>query len=163
VEQGQAGEALVKGPIVCNGYLSNPAATKEAFTPDGWFRTGDIIAFRNGQFYIVDRKKELIKYKGLQVAPAELEALLLSNPKIKDAAVIGVQSEGTEVPRAYVVADKSTITEKDVLDWIKGQVADYKRLRGGVVFVEAIPTSPSGKILRKDLRALAARERQAKL
>ncbi|KAJ4307372.1 hypothetical protein N0V94_009746, partial [Neodidymelliopsis sp. IMI 364377] len=79
VEPGQAGEVLVKGPVVCNGYYKNEAANKEAFTKDGWFHTGDVAEFRNGLFYIVDRKKELIKYKGLQVAPAELEAVLLSH------------------------------------------------------------------------------------
>jgi 4-coumarate--CoA ligase len=99
----------------------------------------------------------LIKYKGLQVAPAELEALLLTHPKILDAAVIGVDVPGTEVPRAYVVAQKG-LTEQEVKDFVKGQVADYKNLRGGVVFLDVIPKSPSGKILRKDLRVLAKAE-----
>ncbi|KAJ4335142.1 hypothetical protein N0V95_008984, partial [Ascochyta clinopodiicola] len=99
---GSAGEILIKGPTVFKGYFSNPAADAEAFTPDGWFRTGDVGVFRDGHLYIVDRIKELIKYKGLQVAPAELEAVLLSHPQILDAAVIGVPSDdGTdEVPRA---------------------------------------------------------------
>lgn len=107
-----------------------------------------------------DDVKELIKYKGLQVAPAELEALLLSHPKILDAAVIGVDSpsEHTEVPRAYVVADKSQISEAEIKEFVKGNVAPYKQLRGGVVFMEAIPKSPSGKILRKDLREMARAE-----
>ena len=112
-----------------------------------------------------DRKKELIKYKGLQVAPAELEAVLLSHPLVLDAAVIGVSTDdGTnEVPRAYVVADKSKIGEKDVIEFVKGKVAGHKQLRGGVVFLNEVPKSPAGKILRKDLRAMAARERGAKL
>lgn len=106
--------------------------------------------------------QELIKYKGLQVAPAELEALLLAHPKVLDAAVIGVDVPGTEVPRAYVVADGG-IGEQEIKDFVKGQVADYKQLRGGVVFIDAIPKSASGKILRKNLRELAKRGRVAKL
>ena len=111
------------------------------------------------------RKKELIKYKGLQVAPAELEAVLLSHPDILDAAVIGVETEdGTnEVPRAYVVADQSRISGEEVKEFVKRNVAGHKQLRGGVVFLDAIPKSPAGKILRKDLRVLAKRERGAKL
>lgn len=106
--------------------------------------------------------QELIKYKGLQVAPAELEALLLTHPDILDAAVIGVEQPGTEVPRAYVVPGKN-ISEEDVKTFVKQHVADYKQLRGGVVFIDAIPKSPAGKILRKDLRALAKKGPQAKL
>lgn len=98
VEPGQAGELWVKGPIVTKGYYKNDAANKEAFV-DGWFCSGDIGLFKDGMFYIVDRKKELIKYKAMQVAPAELEALLVSHAKIADAAVIGVEREDTEVPR----------------------------------------------------------------
>lgn len=107
--------------------------------------------------YIVDRKKELIKYKGLQVAPAELEALLLTHPKIFDAAVIGINTPSTEAPRAYVVT-AGDITEQEIKDFVKKNAADYKQLRGGVVFLEAIPKSPSGKILRKDLREMANKE-----
>jgi 4-coumarate--CoA ligase len=164
VEPGQPGEVLVKGPVVCKGYYQNPAANKEAFTND-WFHTGDIAEFRNGLFYIVDRKKELIKYKGLQVAPAELEALLLNHPDILDAAVIGVDvDDGTnEVPRAYVVADQEKISAEGIREYVKRNVAGHKQLRGGVVFLDEIPKSPSGKILRKDLRVLAKRERGAKL
>lgn len=164
VAPGQPGEVLVKGPVVCKGYYQNEAANKEAFTND-WFHTGDIAEFRNGLFYIVDRKKELIKYKGLQVAPAELEALLLNHPDILDAAVIGVDvDDGTnEVPRAYVVADQGKISAEGIREYVKRNVAGHKRLRGGVVFLDEIPKSPSGKILRKDLRVLAKRERGAKL
>jgi acyl-CoA synthetase (AMP-forming)/AMP-acid ligase II len=155
---------LVKGPVVCKGYYQNEAANREAFAGE-WFCTGDIAEFRNGLFYIVDRKKELIKYKGLQVAPAELEALLLSHEYILDAAVIGVDADGgtNEVPRAYVVADKNKISGKEIQEWVKKNVASHKQLRGGVVFLDAIPKSPSGKILRKDLRVLAKREQGAKL
>lgn len=164
VEPGKPGEVLVKGPVVSKGYYNNEAANKESFV-DGWFCTGDIAEFRNGLFYIVDRKKELIKYKGLQVAPAELEALLHSHPDILDAAVIGVDSDGgtNEVPRAYVVADAKKISAEKIVSWVKENVASHKQLRGGVIFLDAIPKSPAGKILRKDLRVLAKREQGAKL
>ena len=105
--------------------------------------------------------QELIKYKGLQVAPAELEALLLSHPLINDAAVIGVpdpDGSGNELPRAYVVADRSKIDEATIKDYVKKNAAQYKQLRGGVVWLEAIPKTASGKILRKDLREMAQRE-----
>lgn len=174
VEEGQPGEILVKGPVITKGYYGNPQATKDSFL-DGWFCTGDIGVWKNGLPYIVDRKKvfylllssnfkyiltffqELIKYKGIQVAPAELEALLLTHPKILDAAVIGVQTEATEVPRAYVVKG-GDVTEKDIEDFVKAKVADHKRLRGGVRFLDAVPKSPAGKILRKELREQAFRE-----
>jgi 4-coumarate--CoA ligase len=148
------GEILCKGPVVTRGYHNNPQATHNAFL-DGWFRTGDIGEFRDGKVYIVDRKKDLIKFKALQVAPAELETVLLSHPLIADAAVIGVPGNGTELPRAYVVADRTRIDEAQIESFVKERVADYKRLRGGVVFVDAIPKNASGKILKKDLRALA--------
>ncbi|TDZ37478.1 putative acyl-coenzyme A synthetase [Colletotrichum spinosum] len=162
VEVGQPGEMWCRGPIVTKGYYKNDKANREAFV-DGWFCTGDRLSFKDGKFYFVDRKKELIKYKGFQVAPAELEALLVTHPKIQDAAVIGVDGEGTELPRAYVVADKSKITADEIAQWVAGQVASYKKLRGGVVFIDAIPKSPSGKLLRKELRALVKREAGAKL
>jgi acyl-coenzyme A synthetase/AMP-(fatty) acid ligase len=109
-----------------------------------------------------DAKKELIKYKGIQVAPAELEGLLLTHPKILDAAVIGVEIPGTEAPRAYVVKS-GDITEQEIKDFVKQHASSHKQLRGGVVFLDVIPKSPSGKILRKDLRELARRETGAKL
>lgn len=105
--------------------------------------------------------QELIKYKGLQVAPAELEALLLSHERIADAAVIGVPYQGTEAPRAYVVADG--ISEAAIKDFVKANLAPHKQLRGGVVFVHVVPKSPSGKILRKELRKMADMEAKAKL
>ncbi|KAF8210299.1 4-coumarate-CoA ligase, partial [Mycena galopus ATCC 62051] len=140
------GEILVKSPV----------ANAESFK-DGFLCTGDIGFIREGRVFIVDRKKELIKYKGLQVAPAELEALLISHPHILDAGVIGVfdEQQSTEVPRAYVVADKSVISAQAIQDFVKSRVASHKQLRGGVEFVAAIPKSPAGKILRKDLRAMA--------
>ncbi|KAK2043698.1 AMP-binding enzyme [Colletotrichum somersetense] len=162
VEVGQPGEMWCRGPIITKGYYKNDKANQEAFV-DGWFCTGDRLSFKDGKFYFVDRKKELIKYKGIQVAPAELEALLVTHPKIQDAAVIGVDGEGTELPRAYVVADKTQISAEEIQKWVAEQVASYKKLRGGVVFIDAIPKNPSGKILRKDLRALVKREAGAKL
>ncbi|KAL4945965.1 hypothetical protein BDV06DRAFT_209114 [Aspergillus oleicola] len=163
VEEGKEGEFLVKGPVVTTGYFGNFQATKEAFTEDGWFKSGDIGLRKDGLFYIVDRNKELIKYKGLQVAPAELEAHLISHPLIFDAAVIGVQEpdgSGNEVPRAYIVADKTKISEDQVKGFVKNNLAHYKQLRGGVVYIEAIPKSPSGKILRRELRDLVKKEGQ---
>ncbi|KAK1836867.1 hypothetical protein QBC39DRAFT_337517 [Podospora conica] len=162
VEVGEPGEIWVKGPNVTRGYWKDEKATNEAFS-DGWFKTGDVGLFRDGLFYIVDRKKELIKYKGSQVAPAELEALLVSHPKILDAAVIGVSGDDTEVPRAYVVPSTKDITPQEVVEWVNGQVSNPKKLRGGVVFLPEIPKSPSGKILRRDLRERAKKEGGSKL
>ncbi|KAI0420507.1 hypothetical protein F5X98DRAFT_332432 [Xylaria grammica] len=158
VEPGESGEIWVKGPVVTKGYWKNEKANADAFI-DGWFRTGDIAIFKDGFFFIVDRKKELIKYKGNQVAPAELEAVLLSHPKILDAAVIGVPGEGTEVPRAYVVTNQKELSGKEIVEWFSKQgLSKFKNLRGGVVFLNAIPKSPAGKILRKNLRDLAKKE-----
>jgi len=115
---------------------------------------------KDSKVYVVDRKKELIKYKGLQVAPAELEALLLSHENIADCAVIGVDGEGTELPRAYVVADQSKISAQQIKDFVKANASGYKQLRGGVVFLDIIPKSPSGKILRRELRDMVPREKK---
>ncbi|PNY24611.1 acyl-coenzyme A synthetase [Tolypocladium capitatum] len=163
VRPGEPGEALVKGPMITKGYHNNPEANKAAFTPDGWFRTGDVLRMENDLFYIIDRKKELIKYKGLQVAPAELEGVLLAHPSVADAAVVGVPYNDTEVPRAYVELAPGTrgnISEADVAEYVKGQVAEYKQLRGGVVFVDAVPRSKAGKILRRELREMVKRDMQ---
>ncbi|KAI0966538.1 acetyl-CoA synthetase-like protein [Xylaria arbuscula] len=158
VEPGEPGEIWVKGAVVTKGYWKNEKANRDSFKDD-WFRTGDIAVFKDGVFFIVDRKKELIKYKGNQVAPAELEAVLLSHPKILDAAVIGVLGEGTEVPRAYVVANEKEISGKEIVEWFSKQgLSKYKNLRGGVVFLDAIPKSPAGKILRKNLKDMAKKE-----
>ena len=170
-ESGQPGEFLVGGPVLAQGYYNRPEASSESFV-DGWYRTGDIGVYRDGLVYIVDRKKELIKYKGMQVAPAELEALLTSHPDIADAAVIGIWdgSQETEVPRAYVVRKqlvdetaKRAITADEVADFVKQNLAKHKQVRGGVVFVDQIPKSMSGKILRKELRQMASHEPKAKL
>ncbi|CAK1365725.1 unnamed protein product [Cercospora beticola] len=158
VAPNEPGELLLAGPILSQGYHNRPDINKDAFL-DGFYRTGDIATIINNRVYIVDRKKELIKYKAMQIAPAELEALLISHPKIADAAVIGVwdADQQTEVPRAYVVhaVGASNITEKEVRDFVKNNLAPYKQLRGGMVFLPEIPKSMSGKILRKELRAAA--------
>lgn len=168
-----AGELCVRGPLIVKGYFNNPEANRLAWDEEGYFHTGDVAMRRrdNGLWYIVDRKKELIKVRGFQVAPAELEGVLLSHPGISDAAVIGVSAgnasageQGTELPRAYLVPKNSLdMTEKDVQSYMKERLAGYKQLVGGVKFVEAIPKNASGKILKKDLKAMAKLELGAKL
>ncbi len=158
------GELWVRAPNVMKGYWRNPKATAETKTPDGWLKTGDIAYVdEDGKFFIVDRKKELIKVKGNQVAPAELEALLLGHPAIADAAVIGLQTEdGDERPRAYVVLqpdEESRKTPKEaIIKFVETRVSRHKRITGGVVYLDAVPKNPSGKILRKWLREKAKEE-----
>ncbi|MFF2040520.1 4-coumarate--CoA ligase family protein [Kitasatospora sp. NPDC058170] len=155
---GEAGELLIRGPQVMKGYFGRPSDTAATIDADGWLHTGDIgYVDGRGYLHVVDRVKELIKYKGYQVAPAELEALLLSHPQIADAAVIGVvDAEGTECPKAFVVrAPGSTLSEQDVTAFVAGQVAPYKKVRS-VEFLEAVPKSAAGKILRRELRAREA-------
>ncbi|KAF2103895.1 4-coumarate-CoA ligase [Rhizodiscina lignyota] len=161
VEEGQPGELIVKGDIVTNGYYRNPEATRDAFR-NGWFCSGDIAVLRNGMFYIVDRKKELIKYKGLQIAPAELESLLITHPKVQEACVVGIPEEGgtSEVPRAYVVTNASDLSEDEVKKYVADNLSPYKQLRGGVKFVDAIPKNAIGKMLRRELRDQARKEAQ---
>ncbi|CAK7202762.1 hypothetical protein SEUCBS139899_005489 [Sporothrix eucalyptigena] len=166
-EPNKPGELWVSGPTLMTGYWNNPKATASTIytDPDGtrWLKTGD-IAYVNryesgGAFYVVDRRKELIKVKGNQVAPAELEAVLIERPDVVDAAVIGVQVNGEERPRAYIVRVPGTSpTGEEIANWMAARVAPYKRLAGGVVFIDNIPKNPSGKILRKILRDQAANE-----
>ena len=140
------------------GYLDDPEATAATLDDDGWLRTGDLATVTaDGVFTIVDRLKELIKYKGYQVAPAELEALLLTHARIADAAVIGVRdAEGEEVPKAYVVAQPGAdLGAAEVIAFVAERVASYKKVRM-VEFVDAVPRSAAGKILRKELRAREA-------
>jgi len=146
------GELCIKGPQVMLGYLDEPEKTRECLTEDGWLHSGDIgYVDEDGYYYIVDRLKELIKYKGFQVAPAELEAVICSNDLLTDCAVIPVEDKrGGEVPRAYVVKREGVeVSEEDVLAYVEERVAPHKKLRGGVVFIDAIPKNPSGKILRR--------------
>ncbi len=150
----ELGEVWVRGPQVMKGYLHNEAATAATIDADTWLHTGDVGRVdADGHLYVVDRLKELIKYKGFQVAPAELEALLLSHPDIDDAAVVGVpDDEAGEVPAAYVVLKPgASMDAVDVQAFIAGRVASYKQVHR-VSFVEAIPKSASGKILRRVLR-----------
>jgi acyl-CoA synthetase (AMP-forming)/AMP-acid ligase II len=155
VGPGGRGELWVKGPNVMSGYLNNPEATAITLDADGYLHTGDVATVTDdGVFTIVDRVKELIKYKGYQVPPAELEALLLTNDKIADAAVIGVNdAEGEEVPKAFIVKQPAAdITADEVMSFVADRIAPHKKVRV-VEFIDEIPKSSSGKILRKDLRA----------
>jgi 4-coumarate--CoA ligase len=162
---GEHGELLIKGPQVMMGYLDDPEMTAECLSDTKWLRTGDICQYdEDGYFFITDRLKELIKVRGYQVAPAELEALLLTHDEINDAAVIQIPDEESgELPRAYVVLKdpEGGTSGDDIKAWVKERVAPYKRLEGGVFFKEVIPKSASGKILRRFLRDEAAAEAQS--
>ncbi|KAK6378940.1 hypothetical protein LTS17_006643 [Exophiala oligosperma] len=161
------GELCIKGPTVIKEYFNNPAANAETFDADGFFHTGDVMYCdgRTKLWYIVDRKKEMIKVRGFQVAPPEIEGVLLTHPDIVDAAVIGVSARSEidgEVPRAYVVrrpgVKEPDLTERDVVEYAGKALSKYKRLEGGVKFVDAIPKNASGKILKRILRDEAKKE-----
>ncbi|XP_030378111.1 4-coumarate--CoA ligase 1 [Scaptodrosophila lebanonensis] len=150
------GELCVRGPQVMSGYLNNEEANKVTFYPGNWLRTGDVAFYdEEGFFYITDRMKELIKVKGFQVPPAELEAVLRDHPKILEAAVFGIPHEvNGEAPRAIVVLRPNEgATAEEIAEYVAGRVAHYKKLEGGVIFVDEVPKNPTGKILRKDLKA----------
>jgi acyl-CoA synthetase (AMP-forming)/AMP-acid ligase II len=155
VPVGEPGEVLIRGPQVMKGYLGRPDATAAMIDADGWLATGDIAhCDADGWLYVVDRVKELIKYKGFQVAPAELEALLITHPGIADAAVIGhYDADGNEVPHAFVVPRPTPtgLTEGEVMMYVAERVAPYKRVRH-VTFIDGVPRAASGKILRRELR-----------
>ncbi|XP_055826287.1 4-coumarate--CoA ligase 2-like [Solanum dulcamara] len=152
------GEICIRGDQIMKGYLNDPEATARTIDKEGWLHSGDIGYIDDDEeLFIVDRLKELIKYKGFQVAPAELEALLLNLSSISDAAVVPMKDEQAgEIPVAFVVrSNGSTITEDEIKDFISKQVVFYKKIKR-IFFVDAVPKSPSGKILRKDLRARLA-------
>ena len=151
VGRGERGELWIRGPQVMLGYFHRPDATAACMTDDGWFKTGDVaVVDEQGWFYIVDRVKELIKYKGMQVAPAELEAVLLAHPAIADAAVIPVEDEEAgEIPKAFVVM-RGEATPEEIMAFVAARVAPYKKVRR-VEVVQQIPKSASGKILRRVL------------
>lgn len=150
------------------GYLNDDKANAETFTEDGWMKTGDVAKFdsETGEFFIIDRIKELIKFKGFQVAPAELEALLMSHEGIADCVVVGVydSSQATELPRAYVVLQPSLPKTQETVEMINKfvdqNVINYKRLRGGIRIIEQVPKSASGKILRREVKEWIKKEQQ---
>ncbi|CAO2172987.1 unnamed protein product [Urochloa humidicola] len=158
LRRNQPGEICIRGKQIMKGYLNNPEATAATIDAEGWLHTGDVgYVDDDDEIFIVDRLKELIKYKGFQVAPAELEAMLIAHPSIADAAAVPMKDDTSgEVPVAFVVrSDGSGITEDEIKQYVAKQVVYYKRLHK-IFFVETIPKAPSGKILRKDLRAKLA-------
>lgn len=166
VPVGETGELWVKGLNIFQDYLNNVEGNWNALTEVSYFKTRDVgYQDQDGNLYITDQVKELIKYKGFQVPPEELEGYLLSHPDVEDAAVIGifVEEQATEVPMALIVLargiDGNAAKEKQVLDWINTRVANHKRLRGGIRWVEEVPESPSGKILRRGLKLRAQTEK----
>lgn len=156
------GEACVKGPIVIRGYFENDKANSESFDKEGYFKTGDVLQVdpKTGLLYVVERKKELIKVRGFQVAPAEVEGVLTAHPDIVDAGVIGIQDmKSGELPRAYVVVrEGSRLDVGDIKSYMQGKLAGYKALEGGIILVPAIPKLASGKILKRVLREWAKKE-----
>lgn len=165
VPLGEQGELWLYGPNIFKGYLDNPKATAESIDSEGWLHTGDVgFVDGNGNVYITDRVKELIKYNGFQVVPAELEALLQGHPAVNDVAVIGVPNaeRATELVRAYIVCapgvQEGADLERDLTNWLKERVAPYKQLRGGIRFVKEIPKSTAGKVLRRVLQDQAKAE-----
>ncbi len=147
------GELWVRGAQVMSGYLDDPVSTAATIVGDGWLRTGDIANVdADGYWRVVDRLKELIKYRGWQIAPAELESVLLSLPQVADAAVVGAPDPASgEIPVAFVVPSDPSLDPTEVMGWVAERVAPYKKIRALHV-IDAVPKSPSGKILRKDLR-----------
>ncbi|BEJ10970.1 hypothetical protein CspHIS471_0103920 [Cutaneotrichosporon sp. HIS471] len=169
VPDGERGELWVRSPSVMKGYHRNPVATSGTMEGD-FFKTGDVVVRSpDGYYRVVDRVKELIKYKGFQVPPAELEALLLTHPRIADAAVVGVYdaSQASELPTAYVtIRDEENVDaavfDRDIQEWVAARVARHKRLGGGVFVIDQIPKSAAGKLLRRQLRDRAQADRDAR-
>ncbi|KAF7918262.1 uncharacterized protein EAE98_009874 [Botrytis deweyae] len=160
VNRNTIGDIWIRAPSLSTGYYHNPEATSEAYGADGWFSTGDVgYVDEHGMWYIVDRKKDLIKVNGNHVAPTELEAVLLRHPKIVDAGIIGVAVYQDEGPRAYIVtAPESALSATEVNQFMADKIAPYKYLSGGISFIPSIPRNLSGKIMREQLRELAKME-----
>ncbi|KAJ5097354.1 AMP dependent CoA ligase [Penicillium angulare] len=175
VPLGEEGELWLRGPVVMMGYVNDSEATKRTFSPDGWIKSGDILKMdENQNFWVTDRLKEMIKYKGFQIAPSELEDMLLRHSNVIDAAVCAVydDAQATEVPLAYVSLSPETVELKDsekqevlneIRSWMDNQLAGYKKLRGGVFHLQTLPKTPTGKILRRLLPAKLNEAREAKL
>jgi len=158
VAPGERGEIWVRGPFIMKGYFEDPQATAQTIDGDGWLHTGDIgYIDGDGDFWVVDRVKELIKYKGMQVAPAELEAVLLQHPAVADCAIYAQpDAEAGELPKAAVVLKRgAAATAEELVQFVQARVSPHKRVRA-LRFVDAIPRSASGKILR---RVLVAQDR----
>ncbi|KAJ5681833.1 uncharacterized protein N7477_001773 [Penicillium maclennaniae] len=158
---GEPGELYIRGPNVCMGYWRNEQATRESLDAEGWLKTGDVVTVRGNSFWIVDRKKELIKVNGLQVAPAELEAVLLEHADIADAGVVGITMNGEELPRAYVRLQDNQVSqtsEAQIQNYMKTRLAKHKQLTGGVILVKEVPRFASGKIQRRVLKEWAKRD-----
>ncbi|KAK0557311.1 hypothetical protein OC846_000530 [Tilletia horrida] len=168
VSRGERGELWIRAPNVTKGYYKNPAATAEVISKDGWLRTGDVgVIDKNDCFTMVDRVKELIKYKGFQVPPSLVEGVITTNPKIAAAGVIGVydKSQATEVPRAFIqlqphVKDGHAQVESEIIKWVQERCSNPQWLRGGAKVVDRVPVSASGKIVRKELRQMAESEQR---
>jgi acyl-CoA synthetase (AMP-forming)/AMP-acid ligase II len=150
-DDAERGELWMRGPQTMAGYLNNAEATAATIDADGWLHTGDVAEVDDdGLFEIVDRLKELIKYKGFQVPPAELEALLITHPAVADVAVIGVpDEEAGELPKAFVVVD-GEVSDEELMDFVAERVSPQKRIRL-IERIDEVPKSPSGKILRRVL------------
>lgn len=155
----ETGELWIRGPNLMIGYLNNDKATRETITEDGWLRSGDVGHYdEHGLIYISDRCKEMIKVNANQVAPAELEALLRNHPAVAEAVVIGIPHPTCgEVPRAFVILREGAQLKQDALqEFVSKHVARYKHISGGIFFVDSIPKTATGKILRKDVRKMNA-------
>ncbi|KAI9264249.1 hypothetical protein BDA99DRAFT_559531 [Phascolomyces articulosus] len=170
VKLGETGELCLKGPNVMLGYKGNPEATAEAIDTEGWLHSGDICKEdKDGNIFLVDRIKELIKYKGFQVAPADLESVIFDCPYVADNVVIGIhdKQQDTEIPLAFVVLDPKVVTLNEQKDiqlkiqaWVNERVANHKRLRGGVVVIDKIPRNAAGKLLRREAKEIYNKQQQ---
>ncbi|CAH2090448.1 unnamed protein product [Euphydryas editha] len=157
----QSGELCLRGPQIMKGYWNNEKATKETIDSEGWLHTGDVAYYDDDHyFYIVDRTKELIKVKGNQVSPTEIESVIMEQPEVADVAVVGIpDSLAGEVPKAFVVLKPNhKLTEKQVYDVVAQKLTKYKHLEGGVVFLDVIPRNAAGKIMRNELKVLGKKK-----